>query len=126
MQSYVIISVILMLLNRAFSTSSPSASPTAIPSSISQVPASAIPIALHQLVVVDSSGSSVIRLKSFDINSFNVSLRTYVKSSLFRHIHIKCFIRRFNIKSILFRAQDRCINYLKYLVHMVMNLKVGN
>lgn len=31
-----------------------------------------IPIAMHQLVVVDTAGDSVIRLKSFDENSFDV------------------------------------------------------
>ena len=33
-----------------------------------------IPIAMHQLVVVETAKDSVIRLKSFDANSFDVSL----------------------------------------------------
>lgn len=31
-----------------------------------------VPIAIHQLVVVDTSKDSVIRLKSFDENSYDV------------------------------------------------------
>lgn len=32
-----------------------------------------VPIAIHQLVVVESAKDSVIRLKSFDENSYDVS-----------------------------------------------------
>lgn len=55
------------------STAAPTFSPTKIPTEIVELSESASPIALHQLVVVDSAGSSVIRLKSFDIDSYNVS-----------------------------------------------------
>jgi len=41
-----------------------------------------VPIAIHQLVVVDTAKDSVIRLKSFDANSFDVR---YVQS--FFHAH---------------------------------------
>ena len=34
-----------------------------------------VPIAIHQLVVVETAQDSVIRLKSFDENSFDVSLQ---------------------------------------------------
>jgi hypothetical protein len=55
------------------STMSPSAAPTSIPTPVFEAPASDIPIAMHQLVVVENAGNSLIRLKSFEINNFNVS-----------------------------------------------------
>jgi hypothetical protein len=54
-------------------TPTPTYAPTAVPTTINQLPPSAIPIAMHQLVVVENAGSSVIRLKSYDVNSYNVS-----------------------------------------------------
>jgi hypothetical protein len=54
-------------------TPTPTYAPTAVPTTINQLPPSAIPIAMHQLVVVENAGSSVIRLKSFDVSSYNVS-----------------------------------------------------
>lgn len=63
-------------------TAVPTSAPTAIPTPINAIPHSDIPIAMHQLVVVQSADSSVIRLKAFDLNSFNVRLSSMISTIL--------------------------------------------
>lgn len=63
---------VVILVLPVHSASTPTVSPTAIPTSIVEVETEAIPIAFHQLVVVDTAGSTLIRLKSYDIDSFKL------------------------------------------------------
>ncbi len=46
-------------------TSTPSLSPTAFATPISVAPDFQIPLALHDLIVVDTAGSAVVRVKSY-------------------------------------------------------------
>jgi hypothetical protein len=64
-------SLISFLLLAAAVQAVPTFSPTTIPTSVEE--AEAVSIAMHQLVVVANAGDSLVRLKSFDLDSFNVS-----------------------------------------------------
>lgn len=61
----------LVVLGVAFGAV-PTYAPTGLPTTTTEVSADDIPIAMHQLVVVDTAGDSLIRLKAFDLNSHNV------------------------------------------------------
>lgn len=63
---------ILLAIFASFGSPQPTFHPTSIPTSVVEIDAEETPIAKHQLVVVSTAGSSVIRLKSFDQNSFNL------------------------------------------------------
>lgn len=70
------------LLLSVTGTPAPTFQPTNIPTSILEIPPASIPIAMHQLVVVENAGSSVIRFRSFDQNSFNVCTTTAFDASM--------------------------------------------